>query len=146
MFMALTVILMVAACGNTEGMNEDPDLPGLTVRVGGEEFQAAAGPYCWRTGNTTSCADASGDPFGYGDADKPITAAPGSEISFEFDRPPDSFTVLVKEEAGAEQPSAGPPFRLPEEPGKYGFMVSGEWPQGEVTFLYVVSSTVDASD
>ncbi|MET3575326.1 hypothetical protein [Bhargavaea ullalensis] len=138
---SLIIMLTLAGCGERTGgpvETAEPAIPEMIIVIDGQEYRTAVGPYCWQSGNSAVCADKEGDPFAYEESVPPITGAPGEEATLKFEQPPDSFSVKVQDEHGRDISQSGEPILLPGADGKYGYSVTGVWPQGEVTFLFVV--------
>ncbi len=131
-------LILLTGCSAIQGSSEREALPVLTVTVDGNEYEAAVGPYCWTSGGTGECVDAAGEPFAYAERFPPVPAAASSEVMLAFDPAPDHWHVLEVREDGEENSVDSKPFVLPSEPGKYGYSVTGGWPQGDVTFFFIV--------
>lgn len=137
---ALLAALFLSACGTESAKLPEQDLPELTVRLGGEDYLAARGSYCWSEAKTATCADASGNPFDYEKFSGKISARSGDEANLVFSHAPQSTQVNVQAEGEPESYISPGQVTIPDGPGRYGYTVHAEWQQGDVSYFFIVEA------
>jgi hypothetical protein len=140
MMAALLAVICLSACSLESAGPPEQDLPELTVKLGGEDEPAVRGSYCWTEGGTSACADASGDPFDYERFSGMISARTGTEVELLFSLAPQSSRVSVQLEDGRGSQVSSGQVRIPDEPGRYGYTVFAQWPQGDVSYFFIVEA------
>ena len=130
----------IAVTGLLACSNGQVPLPNATAVVGATHLALARASYCWSTPGRTECADAA-DPDTLIQTGhlKPVSAQQGSHVSVTFDRNPQKVeTELLWPSKTLPIPQAGPNFDLPSAPGRYVFVATGIWPEGDVGFFLPV--------
>ncbi|KZE39754.1 hypothetical protein AV656_00200 [Bhargavaea cecembensis] len=140
MMAALLAVLCLSACSLESAGPPEQDLPELTVKLDGEVETAVHGSYCWTEGGTSACADASGNPFDYEPFSGMISAPTGTKVELLFSLPPQSSRVSVQLEDDLDSSVSSGPVRIPDAPGRYGYTVFAEWPQGDVSYFFIVEA------
>ena len=119
--LAVCLLLAVAACS----IGPAP-LPKATATIGSKHVSLQRGSYCWSSWGKGECADAAPPDAllrtGYL---KPVAAASGQRVEISFDRAPDRVEPASK-------------FELPSATGQHVYIITGYWPEGDVSFFLAV--------
>ncbi|MGM9921399.1 MAG: hypothetical protein ACI33O_09140 [Bhargavaea sp.] len=138
--MALLAILFLSACGTESAGPPEQDLPELTVGLEGEDHTAAHGSYCWTEGGTSTCADASGNPFDYEPFSGIISARAGAEAELVFSHTPQSARISFQPDGHTDAEKTPGLFRVPDKPGRYGYTIFAQWPEGDVSYFFIIEA------
>jgi len=133
---AATFILM--ACTGLCGAAK----PQVTVKIAGATVPTAMGSYCWSSGGHGECADmASIEAVIQAGGLSPIRASADSPGTISFDRRPKSMVLMVGSDEAHLQPVplATLSFRVPSTPGRWEYLLSGRWDEGDVSWVFLVS-------
>jgi len=123
-------------------------LPTATANLQSVRLDLPRGSYCWSSGGKATCADsAPADMLLEHGYLRPYQTTGGFDVRVTFQSKSElrSFRVeRVKSPLGTatEPPTAAQSFHLPAVPGApaglYVYMVTGTWPQGDVSFFLPV--------
>jgi hypothetical protein len=118
-------------------------MPKVEVTIAGTAVPAGLGSYCWPSGgNSVTCADMlSIETVIQGDHLAPSLASAASPGTISFDRRPKSMGLMVGSDEAHLQavPLTGNAFQAPVSPGRWVYMVSARWAEGDVSWVFVVS-------
>lgn len=140
MVAALLAVLFFSAFGTESAGPPEQDLPELTVMLGEEEYTAARGSYCWSGNGAAACADASGNPFDYESFSGVLSAQTGADAELVFSQKPQSVRISVLDEGNPDSRNSPEKVRIPDEPGRYGYTVFAEWPEGDISYFFIVKT------
>lgn len=124
----------------------NPQPPSVQVTVGGEQFKAIQGSYCWKTENTGQCVDkASYDELVTKQKIQP-TAVSGDPVELEFSSVPETLSVMASF-PGDERPNEALSvhngrFYLAAGSGRHVYIIDARWPQGSASYVFEVECTV----
>jgi hypothetical protein len=133
---AATLVLM--ACTGLGGAAK----PLMTVKIAGAIVPNAMGSYCWSSGGHGECADmASIDGVIQAGGLSPIRVLADSPGTISFDRRPKSMDLMFGSDEAHLQavPLSGLSFRAPSTPGRWEYLLSGRWDEGDVSWVFLVS-------
>jgi hypothetical protein len=133
---AATLALM--ACTGLGGAAK----PQVAVKIAAATVPTAMGSYCWSSGGHGECADmASIEAVIQAGGLSPIRVSADSPGTISFDRRPKSMDLMVGPDQAHLQPVplAGLSFRAPSTPGRWEYLLSGRWDEGEVSWVFLVS-------
>jgi hypothetical protein len=130
--------LVLTACTGLGGVAK----PQVTVKIAGATVPTAMGSYCWSSAGHGECADmASIEAVIQAGGLSPIRVLADSPGTISFDRRPKSMDLMVGSDEAHLQtvPLAGLSFRTPSTPGRWEYLLSGRWDEGDVSWVFLVS-------
>jgi hypothetical protein len=135
---AVAVTLVLTGCTGLGGVAK----PQVVVKIAGATVPTAMGSYCWSSGGQGECADmASVDAVIQAGGLSPIRVLANNPGAISFDRPPKSMDLMVGSDDAHLQAVAvaGMSFRAPSTPGRWEYLLSGLWDEGDVSWAFLVS-------
>jgi len=136
----LLVVTVLSACS----FGAAP-LPTATAVIGSTTISLPHGSYCWSSGGQATCADSAGPDMllqtGYL---KPVTVPAGALVKVTFSSEPSAVENTLRWAAGGTvfgAASSGASFALPSQPGRYVYVITGKWQEGDVGFFLPVDVT-----
>jgi hypothetical protein len=135
---ALAVTLLLTGCNGLGWVAK----PQANVKIGGATVPTAMGSYCWSSGGQSECVDmASIDSVIQAGGLSPIRVLANNPGAISFDRPPKSMDLKFGSDEAHLQavPVVGMSFRAPSTPGRWEYVLSGQWDQGDVSWVFLVS-------
>lgn len=136
-------ISTVGTNNQTEGNEEDfpPSMTGL-INVQGKEYEMKAGNYKWerKKGSKTDVVytDAA-SPYQIGENYNAIGLEPNANIKIEIEDNP-KLSVYLWNETGRDKEVilTNNQLSVPSSKGRYIYEVLAKWPNGEVSYTFVV--------
>jgi hypothetical protein len=142
----LFILLLATACSNSSSLQEAEEFPPTIVgviEVDGVEYEMKSGGYRWqrRVGlNTQTVQTDHASPYQMAEHIEPITTSKGQKKArIKIPNNPE-LTVYLWNEAGREKTLTVDDHQitLPSVTGKYIYEVFTEWPNGEISYVFVI--------
>lgn len=124
----------------------NPQPPSVQVTVGGEQFDAIQGSYCWNDNGKGVCVDmASYDQLVSKQKVHP-KATSRDQIKLKFSSAPKEIEVIASF-PGEERPDEAlsvenNSFQLAAGSGKHLYIIQARWPQGSASYVFEVECSV----
>jgi hypothetical protein len=129
--------LMFAGCAGVGGAA----MPQVGVKIAGANVPTAMGSYCWSSVGHGECADmASMEAVIQARGLSPIRVLANGSGAITFDRRPNSLDLMVGSDQAHLQavPLSGLSFEAPSTPGRWEYLLSGRWDEGDVSWVFLV--------
>lgn len=148
----VALVLVAGSCLPGGVLTGARPLPTASANLHGVTVDLPRGSYCWTSGGHGECADSAGpEALLKTDYLKPYRTPGGFdvEISFHSATQPSTFNVQLFQspdgKVGPVKESSTPTFSLGASPpaasGMYVYVVTGTWPEGDVSFFLAVDLT-----
>ncbi|WP_455663132.1 hypothetical protein [Pradoshia sp.] len=117
--------------------------PKPVIAIGEEKVPAVRGTYCWSSLMKSICEDKAAPPGIIAiQEQKPLSAAPGTEVTIDFDEKPLNESVdlsrWLNDEESLQVRLIGNRFVLPKESGTYVYGVSASWNNGDAVYAFEI--------
>jgi hypothetical protein len=141
--------LFQATLKNDKNSPEDassPQPPSVQVIVGGEQFDAIQGSYCWNDNGTGVCADRAAYDQLVSKQQVHPKAISRDQVELNFSAMPKEIEVIASF-PGEERPDEALSvennnFKLAAGGGRHLYIIQARWPQGSVSYVFEVETSV----
>ncbi|MDR6226329.1 hypothetical protein [Desmospora profundinema] len=135
-WLAVWVAMTLTAC--VPGEFDESQLPPLPrITVDGKEVKSVQSSYCWKTWNSSVCADMA-HSVDLMKKESAVSVRPGALIELEYEDPPDTRHIEAFRESEPLEREDDEAWTVPAEPGRVVFRVTGWWKEGDSSVAFVV--------
>ncbi|MEK4193407.1 hypothetical protein NYE59_10065 [Paenibacillus sp. FSL L8-0323] len=124
----------------------NPQPPSVQVTVGGEQFEAIQGSYCWNDNGKGVCVDIASNVELVSIQKVHPKAISGDQVELEFSYAPKEMEVMASF-PGEERPDEAlsvdkNSFQLAAGSGRHLYIIHARWPQGSASYVFEVQCSV----
>ncbi|WP_449537958.1 hypothetical protein [Ferdinandcohnia sp. Marseille-Q9671] len=137
-------ILLVMGCSNNVGEETEEFPPSMSgvITIDETEYQMKSGAFRWerKKGLETEVVTTDhASPYQMAENIEPISASPNQKAEMKIEDNPTTHVYLWNEEGrGEEIGMEANQLTLPSSEGKYIYEVVAEWPNGTISYTFVV--------